>query len=459
MKNLLEHVEQSIRERKLLRPGTRILVAVSGGLDSIVLLHLLHDLTPRFDWELHLAHFNHQLRGQASDADERFVRKVAIRLGLPVLVGRGAVKSFAKRKGVSMEMAARELRHKFLAKTARQLNCSVLAVAHHADDQVELFLLRMLRGAGGDGLAGMKRSSVSPVDKRVRLVRPLLDVTKVALEQFARENQIRYREDASNVSADILRNRVRHELLPLLRRRFQPALNRAILRIMDVVGADAEIAEAAAQAWLKSKSAKRRFTEQTIGLQRRIIQLQLREQNITADYELIEALRNSLRQVVTVSPGLRIQCDVAGQVSRVKERAKGFRPTQAQIQLRAKSGLLEFGNAEIWWHKVRRAGTTLGRCVPNREIFDADRVGTHIVLRHWQAGDRFQPIGMAAAVKLQDWFTNRKIPRERRRNLIVAATVQGEIFWVEGERMGERFKLTKATQCRLVWRWKRGQTT
>ena len=94
-----------------------------------MLLHLLHDLTPRFDWELHLAHFNHQLRGQASDADERFVRKVAIRLGLPVLVGRGAVKSFAKRKGVSMEMAARELRHKFLAKTARQLNCSVLAVA------------------------------------------------------------------------------------------------------------------------------------------------------------------------------------------------------------------------------------------------------------------------------------------------------------------------------------------
>ena len=86
---------------------------------------------------------------------------------------------------------------------------------------MELFLLRMLRGAGGDGLAGMKRSSVSPVDKRVRLVRPLLDVTKVALEQFARENQIRYREDASNVSADILRNRVRHELLPLLRRRFR----------------------------------------------------------------------------------------------------------------------------------------------------------------------------------------------------------------------------------------------
>ena len=459
MKNLLEHIEQSIRERKLLRPGDKILVAVSGGLDSMVLLRVLCELTPRFNWKLWVAHFNHQLRGRASDADERFVTKVASQLGLPIQVGRGDVKALAKKKAVSIEMAARELRHRFLAQTARRVNCSVVAVAHHADDQVELFLLRLLRGAGSEGLAGMKWASISPQDTRVRIIRPMLDITKEAIVQFAREKQIRYREDASNASVDFLRNRVRHELLPLLRRRFQPALNRAILRLMDIAGADAELANEFALTWLKSASAKRRFAEQPVGLQRRIIQLQLREQNIGADFELIEALRKSPGETVTVSRGVRVQCDAAGNVSRAKLVSAGFRRARLKVQLFGRSGLLDFDGIQISWSKVVRHGSVFEKGVLNREIFDAERVGTHIILRHWQAGDRFQPIGMATAVKLQDWFTNRKISRERRHKLIVATTGRGEIFWVEGERIAEQFKLTSETRARLVWSWKRAETT
>lgn len=456
MKNLLEHVEQSIRGRTLLRQGDKILVAVSGGLDSMVLLHLLCELAPRFNWKLCIAHFNHQLRGRASDADERLVSKVAGQLKLPIQVGRGNVKALAKKNAVSIEMAARELRHNFLARTARRLNCSAVALAHHADDQVELFLLRLLRGTGSEGLVGMKWASGSPADRRVRIIRPMLDVTKGALEQFVHEQHIRYREDASNASVDFLRNRVRHELLPLLRRRFQPGLNRTILRLMDIAGADADVANEFALTWLKSTSAKRRFAEQPAGLQRRIIQLQLREENISADFELIEALRKSPGQAMTVAPDLRVQCDADGNVSRVRRLSDEFRRGRLKVQLHGKSGLFEFDGAEISWSKVVRRGSVLGRRVQNREIFDVERVGTHIVLRHWRAGDRFQPIGMTTAVKLQDWFTNRKVSRERRRKLIVAETGRGEIFWVEGERIGERFKLTSETRQRLVWHWKRG---
>jgi tRNA(Ile)-lysidine synthase len=459
MRDLLENVGQSIRERKLLRHGESILVAVSGGLDSMVLLHLLHGLAPQFGWRLCVAHFNHQLRGRASDADERFVRTTAAALDLPVRAGRGAVRAFAKQRSLSIEMAARGLRHQFLAQTARRLKCRAIAVAHHADDQVELFCLRLLRGAGGEGLAGMKWGTVSPADDGVRIIRPLLEVTRESLARFAREHGIRYREDASNASLDILRNRVRHELLPLLRRRYQPAIDRTILRTMDIVGADAEFANEAARAWLKLEPSSRRIADQPIGLQRRIIQLQLQKLNIEADFDLIETLRGSPGQPVTVAPGRRIQRDDAGRIFPVATTSNRFRRQREVVRLAGRSGLANFGGAKIKWRSLARRGDGLGRPRPGQEVFDADQIGSRIILRHWRAGDRFQPIGMTVAVKLQDWFTNRKVPAERRRELIVATTARGAVFWVEGQRIGERFKLTAGTRRRLIWRWVRAKTT
>jgi len=383
------------------------------------------------------------------------VRKTAVALGLPIRVGRGAVAAVAKRKGFSVEMAARELRHKFLAETARRTNCRRIAVAHHADDQVELFLLRLLRGAGGDGLAGMKWLSVSPADPRVQIVRPLLDVTKETLQQFACAYRIRFREDASNACGDILRNRVRQELLPLLHRRFQPAVNQTILRLMDIVGADAEFVNEAARAWRKTPVATRSIAEQPVSLQRRIIRHQLQKRRVAADFDLIESLRNSPGQPVTVATGLCFRCDEAGRISRVVAPRASFRSQRKVFRLKGSTGVVKFAGAAINWRKVAQRGGELGKPVAGAECFDADQIGSRIVLRHWQAGDRFQPIGMTAAVKLQDWFTNRKVPPRLRRELIVATTVTGEIFWIEGQRISERFKLTPGTRRRLDWRWKR----
>ena len=147
-------------------------------------------------------------------------------------------------------MAARKLRHEFYVRAARERNISVVALAHHADDQVELFFLRLLRGAGSEGLAGMKWCSSSPADMKITLVRPMLDAAKADLRDFARENKVRFREDATNASLDLPRNRVRNELLPLLRRRYQPALTRTILRLMELVGAEVEVVGETARRWL-----------------------------------------------------------------------------------------------------------------------------------------------------------------------------------------------------------------
>ena len=452
MNDLLEHVGQSIRERKLFRRGESILVAVSGGLDSMALLHLLHSLGPDHRWRLQVAHFNHQLRGRNSDADERLVRQTARRLGLKCICASGDVKGHAIRKGISIEMAAREMRHEFLARTARRLKLRTIALAHHADDQVELFFLRLLRGAGGEGLAGMKWRSPSPADRTVQLVRPLLEANKAGLEKFAYERRIRFREDASNASLDLQRNRIRHELLPLLRRRYQPALDRIILRVMEIVGAEADAVTEAARVCLKQKS---KLSNRPVGVQRRVLQLQLQAQGLMADFELIESLRLTPGKLINIAPRIFVQRDEAGQLHFSAATKQAFDGSQVECSLGDKSGAVTFDGVRFRWRFARGKGPQRLARKPGREYFDAAKVGPSVVLRHWRPGDRFQPSGMKAPVKLQDWFTNQKVPPARRRELIVATTADGTIFWVEDQRIDERFKLTDATRQCLVWMWKR----
>ncbi len=447
--NLPEQVAQSITTRKLFPRGAKILVAVSGGVDSMVLLHLLHALALKHDWRLTVAHFNHQLRGRSSNADEKLVGVTAKKLGLPFVAGRADVRKFALGQKLSIEMAARELRHGFLARTAKQRKIPVVALAHHADDQVELFFLRLLRGSGGEGLAGMKWSASSPADSKIKLVRPLLDVGKAALEKFVRENKIRFREDASNASQDIQRNRIRRELLPLLRKSYSPALDRTILRVMEIVGAESEFVADAA------RSTKTVFLKLPVVLQRRVLQRQLLALEIELGFDLIEWLRANPNREVTINPQVSVSRYLSGELGIGKPVVLMGAARKKIFIVLKKSLSAIFAGVKISWRIERLAKFVRPKSVAEREFFDADKVGARIVLRHWLPGDRFQPIGMALSVKLQDFFVNAKIPRARRQELVVATTSGGEIFWVEGLRIGEQFKLTPQTVRKLDWRWRR----
>jgi len=461
---LLQRVEQNIQNRDLFKRGEKILVAVSGGLDSMTLLHALKKLSAKHQWRLTVAHFNHRLRGRASDADERLVRKTAASMKLGVVAESADVKAFAAMSKLSPEMAARKLRHEFLARIAGERKIKKIALAHHAGDQVELFFLRLLRGAGGEGLAGMKWRSQSPADKTIALVRPLLNLTKAELLEFAHRNKIRFRDDATNFSSDFLRNRIRNELLPLLRKNYQPGLDKTVLRLVEITGAETDFVGEAARRWLRtgrtdllvSQDARQRvptkvnFDKLPVAIQRRALQSQLAEVGVTPDFNLIESLRQSADCFVSVSPKISTARDKSGEIKLRTESKLGFSANELAVNLSNGMGAAVFDGIKLKW-QIGSRGRSTHRM--REEFFDADKIGKKIVLRHWRAGDRFQPIGLKSAVKLQDLFVNTKIPAARRRELVLATTKDGEIFWVEDMRIGERFKLTPQTRRKLVWKW------
>lgn len=222
--SLTGSVLRTIRRHGMLPPGGRVAVAVSGGPDSVALLHLLRAL--EVEGELVVAgaaHFNHRLRGEAADGDEAFCRELAASFGLPFEVGSGDVTALARLEKRSIEDAARRMRYEFLAQAAARLRADAVAIGHSRDDQAETFLLRLLRGSGTRGLGAIRpRAGI--------FVRPLIDISRGALRQFAADGGLTFREDATNADVGVPRNRIRHELLPYLEREFSPGIVEVLAR-------------------------------------------------------------------------------------------------------------------------------------------------------------------------------------------------------------------------------------
>lgn len=458
MTELTLQVENNIREHQLFASGQFLLLAVSGGLDSMVLLHIVGRLADRHGWLPVVLHFNHQLRAE-SDADEEFVRGTVAGLGMKFVSEKGDVKSYSRERKLSLEMGGRSLRHEFFVRTAVALGIGTVALGHHADDQVELFFLRALRGAGGEGLSGMEWSGPSSKNPQVRLVRPFLNVTKQELHAYAAREKLEFREDATNGQLDSDRNRLRNELLPMIRDRYQPGLVRTTLRLMEIVGGEADFAMATAKRWLSNRS-EFGFDQLHRAVQRQVLRLGLIELGIQPEFDLVERLRSSPDEVVMVRPELTVWRDHHGNLRSRPVAAAVFREEQRRVGLSAGRGSMEFAEVTIDWELVdwQRAGgleSKLSGAPKNSEYFDGQKIGSEICLRHWRPGDRFQPIGMKHAVKLQDLLTNQKISREQKRRLVVGTNVQGEIFWVEGLRISESFKVSEKTVSALRWNWSR----
>jgi tRNA(Ile)-lysidine synthase len=452
--DLPRQVKRNAVFRARFEPGERLLLAVSGGVDSMVLLSLLQRLASAERWDLAVAHFNHELRGAESDGDERLARAAAAALGAPFYAGRGDVKAYRASHGVSLEMAARQLRHAFLAETAHQLGGVKIVTAHHADDQVELFFLRLFRGAGVDGLGGMDWLSPSPVDARLRIARPLLDVPKSCLEAYARANGVAFRLDASNHDPGILRNRVRAELLPWLAEHFTPSLPPTVARAMETLRAEGEVVDQLAANWLASPPVGG-WKTLPLAVRRRCVLRQLLALGIAPEFELIESLCGLEAARANGPKGVRLRQDGEGGLRLLQPPESPPTVASLPVELVGESGEIQFGPWRIDWRRQPFEPDMRERREPGVERFDAARVGGRITLGFWAPGDRFQPLGLPGPVKLQDLFVNLKVAKDKRHITLVARAEDKGICWVQGFRIGDAYKLDKATRQVLTWRWRR----
>jgi len=449
MASIIDTVGASVKD--LIPKDSGVLIAVSGGVDSMLLMHVLHQLAAKHSWRLVVAHFNHKLRGSASDADQRLAQKSAKQLKLKISTASWGPDPAAV-KEYGLEMAARNARLSFLDKAARRHRCTYVATGHHRDDQVETFFWRLFRGAGGVGLGGMRQVDDFPLNFGLKTIRPLLMFGKDEIRKFANEEKLKFREDNSNQDVAILRNRIRGKLLPYLRRNFHSGIELPINQSQELIGADAEFARDTAREWLDAKR-KQPFDQLHPAVQRWAIWHQLIELNVDPQYCIIEDLRLSAEKPVSLDPKRVIQSDERGRLHVHDVSVLNFSDSNTRILPKARWNRTAFGDLEIHY-RINKCGLRpKPDQLPVQEQFDADRVGKAIVLRHWHRGDRFQPIGMSQKIKLQDLFTNAKVPALEKRARAIACTASGEIFWVQGLRIGEMAKIQPETTRFLEWRW------
>ncbi|NCD22735.1 MAG: tRNA lysidine(34) synthetase TilS [Spartobacteria bacterium] len=454
---MISTVQKTVAARFPQIRGKRVLVAASGGADSTALALALQDL----GCEIALAHVHHGIRGKSADADARFVAALAKKLGAPVFFGKFAVPAEAKKTGESLEMAARRVRRDFLVATAKRGKFRFVAVGQTADDQAETVLMRIARGTSVAGLAGIPYLLKH---RGVAFVRPLRDVPRAQVVAFLTSRRQRWREDETNADDFALRNRVRHEILPLLEQRLNPGVRQALLRLADIAAAEDQVMSALAR--------KTKLTARTpLALRRRLALDELRAAGVPPEKRDFRAVENP-RKVFTfhVKPAesfyvLRKNPAQAPQGrATLAARAPHGRATLAARAPQGRSTLVardphglapwvnEFAFASPKSGKTR-SPTPRGGGGPEIEIrrgrgfsrradevcLSAAAVGDRdLVFRSWRPGDRMKPLGMAGSKKLSDVFTDLKIPRAERPSWIVVECA-GQIAALAGWRVSRDF--------------------
>lgn len=414
-----------------------VLLAVSGGLDSMVLL----DLFRKAGCTLSVAHANFQLRGAESDADETFVLNTCNRLNIPFFSKRFETSAYAEKHGLSIQMAARELRYQWFDSLLTTKNFAWVATAHHFDDSVETMMIRWLHGAGADGLTGIPLTNG-------KIIRPLLFATRKEIAFYAEQEKIQWREDSSNATDEYLRNQLRHQVVPVVRSlipSFEQNLKRGLRK------AEGELAffEQSFQAW------KAAFCEQRDGLLR--IQKKAFEGLSDPAVMLWRLLRDTgfsfdiCEQVADCLQGQSGKHFLADRYRLVIDRAELI---VEPITVHAESTLIEKGqpSAVLGTNKIQVTYQAPIMPVFNNHVavLDAAKLEFPLQWRYWKAGDFFYPLGMDHKKKLSDFFIDNKISLPEKSSITVLES-GGVVAWLVGYRIDDRFKLDEQTQSAIAF--------
>ena len=438
----LGKIRKTVDSFEMLSPGDVIVAGVSGGSDSMALLFALCDLREFYpDIDVIVSHVNHGLRGAESDEDAEYVRKAAGRLNFSFECVRVDTEGFRKKRGLSLEDAARELRYDFFNDILAKRSAQRIATAHTLNDQAETVIMRLMRGSGSQGLAGI-RPSVGNV------IRPLINVTKLEAREYLRSKGVSWREDSTNSSNEFLRNRIRNELIPLLES-YNPAIEQVLSRVAAVCAAEADFISAEAER--KFNKLARVLGGGVLGDTEKLlreppaIRFSVMRKSILAvkgDLNSISAKHLFSIDEVVRSGESSAEVNLPGGVV--------FHTGYGVFFFTHEDELREFPPTEIKNHGTHKVSRDLEVTVeltddsslwgaPDVGYFSPEKVGFPIALRSFSEGDRFVPLGMRGAKKLKDFFIDEKIPRFLRKKVPVFEGRDG-IIWVGGLRTDNRFK-------------------
>ncbi len=458
-----------IRKHRLVSKKHPLLVAVSGGPDSVCLLHVLVQLQPELGIRLHLAHLNHQLRGVEAEDDARYVTELAYRLGIPATIESRNVRSYQTRQRLSLEEAAREVRYTFLAQVAGTVGASQMAVGHTRDDHVETVLMHLIRGAGTRGLRGLQPGVTRQIGTgKLTVIRPLLTVNREEIAGYCRYHQLTPRHDTSNRSLSPLRNRIRLKLLPFLKN-YNPRITEALLRTSRIAHDDLAFLDSTARRiWdnLAQRQAntislaKEEFLELPPALQRHLLRIAVEKllgdlRDIEARHieDLMAALTKPTGKKLNLPGGITFTIDYHRYLLGADEPVSSpFPPLSGEFPLKLPGETKLPGwqitatitDREQLAAEVKSAGNGL---TDNRftAYFDFVKTGDSLVVRARRRGDRFQPLGLNQSKKLGEFMIDARIPRSWRQQVPIIGS-PGQIIWVVGWRVDERVRVSEETK-------------
>ena len=441
---MLNRFQAYINRYHLIAEGDRLILALSGGIDSMVLADLLLKSKMSFV----VAHCNFHLRGEESDGDEQFVRDYAGRNGIRCYVKHFDTEQYAAEQGVSIEMAARDLRYAWFEELRQQLGYDKIAVAHHADDQAETFFINLLRGAGLRGLKGMQPQNGV-------IIRPLLWASREQIREYAIENQILWREDHTNAESDYLRNKIRNQLLPVFDE-LHPEARQGLYKSLEHLASENELyrellKEKLAQL-VKSDGETQSLPHTSHLIPHTSFQLifeWLRQYNFNTDQcrFIFDAMETGIGNKYYSPTHQLIIGRNELQLSEIKPVADeefqieaGEEEIVSPIHLR----FSKFG---------KTANFVLDKSSQVAQL-DFDKLKFPLTLRHWRHGDRFHPLGMKGSKLLSDFFVDQKFTERQKSSVWLLTSSDGDIVWMVGWRIDDRFKVTNETKnifvCQMV---------
>lgn len=450
---MLAKVLQTIHKYNMLSQGERVLVGISGGPDSVALLHVLKQLEKDMGIRVYAAHIHHGIRGTVADQDMEFVERLCQQWDVPLFVEKVDVPRVADERGLSLEEAGRIVRYRFFEKVLQDIRGHKVALGHNRDDQAETILHRVLRGTGMQGLQGMK-----PV-RQNRFIRPLIEVSRAEIEEYCRKNGLEFRIDATNQDMTYTRNRIRHELIPYIKQYFNPNIVDTLVRMGTIIRDEEEFLEDYCKKeydrLVKAFSQNRLSIDlegllvQHIAIRRRVLRRALMVVGGTLDEigahhiedVLDMALNSTTGAMLTLPNGIRVlkkydSIEIwCGELPSVP-------PFEYFLDLPGRVVIKECG-IEIKAHRVQRQEISFSS--PWCAYIDGDVINGNLRVRNRRQGDRFKPFGLKGSKKLKEYFIDKKVPRHERDGIPLVAD-EKNIIWVVGWQINDDYKVTPQTR-------------